>query len=113
VNTALSTHTAAIPASDPEERLIDQWVHGRSSHTKRAYRVAVRDFRAFCSVPLDQVTVGDLQAWADEIASSGLAPASQALRLTAVKSLRPSSGCVRDYRWRKSRGATTTPTTTA
>ncbi len=80
-------NAALTAAEDAETRLIAQWLHGRSPHTQAAYRTAVAAFRAGCAVPLDRVTLGDLQAWADQLAGSGLAAASQALRLTALKSL--------------------------
>jgi integrase/recombinase XerD len=78
---------ALVPADSAEDRFIRQWLHGRSPHTQDAYRAAWRDFRACCAAPLDRVTLGDLQAWADQLARGGLSPASQALRLTALKSL--------------------------
>jgi integrase/recombinase XerD len=85
---ALLAETIAVaPAQDAEARLVAQWLHGRSPHTQAAYRAAVAAFRAVCDAPLDRVTLGDLQAFADVLAASHLAPASQALKLTALKSL--------------------------
>jgi integrase/recombinase XerD len=88
ITTLATEQRAALAAAESaEDRLIAQWLHGRSPHTQDAYRTAWRDFRMFCTAPLDRVTLGDLQAWADQLARGGLSPASQALRLTALKSL--------------------------
>jgi integrase/recombinase XerD len=89
MTTAISSAAPTAPATtaSAEARLIDQWLHGRSPHTQDAYRTALRDFRRQCDAPLDRVTLGDLQAWADQLGASGAQVATQALRLTAVKSL--------------------------
>lgn len=79
--------TTEIAPADRSAELIALWLHGRSPHTQAAYRTAVTAFRVCCPAPLDQVTLGDLQAWADQLAATDLAPASRALRLTALKSL--------------------------
>lgn len=42
---------------------------------------------AFVGKPLVQITVGDLQAWAEQLREEELAPATRAHRLAAVKSL--------------------------
>ncbi len=82
------TTTTTTPApSDPEARLLAQWLHGRSLHTQRAYRAAWDDFRRSCATPLDRVMLADLQDWAGTLAAGRLSPATQALRLTALKSL--------------------------
>lgn len=63
------------------------WVHGKAKNTARAYtREAVR-FAAFVGVPLPEVTLGDVQAYAEELEGRGLAPATRARALAAVKSL--------------------------
>src|SRR5437870_7553427 len=63
------------------------WLHGRSLHTQAAYRSDAERFLAFVAVPLHQVALSDLQRFADELEASGLAPASRARKLAAVKSL--------------------------
>jgi len=65
--------------------VVTLWLHGRSPHTVRAYARDVARFLAFVGVPLQAVTLQDLQAFADSL--SDLAPASQARTLAAVKSL--------------------------
>jgi hypothetical protein len=48
---------ALVAAERAEDRLIAQWLHGRSPHTQAAYRTAWGVFRACCAVPLDRVTL--------------------------------------------------------
>jgi integrase/recombinase XerD len=63
------------------------WLHGRSPHTRRAYRAAVDRFRAFTlDKPFAAVTVANLQDFADSIAGE-LEPSSQSTMLSAVRSL--------------------------
>jgi integrase/recombinase XerD len=67
-----------------EPRLIDLWLHGRSPHTQRAYRADVERFQAFVEKPVAQVTLIDVQGFADSL--TDLAPASCARALSSVKS---------------------------
>jgi len=68
-----------------DDQLLALWLHGRPKHTRRAYLRDARQFRAFVAKPLQAVTLGDVQAFADTLTSR--APASQARVLSAVKSL--------------------------
>jgi integrase/recombinase XerD len=77
---------ALVPQADSDARLLVLWLHGRSPATQRAYRADAEAFLAFAAKPLRAVTLGDLQAYADQLAATQ-APASQARRLAAVKSL--------------------------
>ena len=70
-------------ASDPH--LIEIWLHGRSPHTQRAYRADIARFRAKAGKPFARISLVDLQAFADSLAT--LAPASRYRILSAVKSL--------------------------
>ena len=83
------TGTAAIvetPSdSNRDDHLIRMWIHGKSEHTQRNYRRIVAEFRAFVSKPLRDVTLGDLQDYADSLTEK--APGTQAVTLAAVKSL--------------------------
>lgn len=72
---------AIIPAADSspfvlqvgaDAHLVDLWLHGRSRHTQRAFRADIARFLVGVEKPLVQVTVGDLQAFADSLAQ--LAP---------------------------------------
>src|SRR5690349_295600 len=76
---------ALLAQAQSDAQLIALWLHGRSPGTARAYAGDIRRFLAHCGKPLRAVTLGDVQAFADSLA--GLAPASQARRLAAVKSL--------------------------
>jgi len=68
-----------------DDQLIALWLHGRSIHTQRAYRADVERFRSFLEQPLQAVTLGDLQDFADSL--SALKAASCGRILAAVKSL--------------------------
>jgi integrase/recombinase XerD len=68
-----------------DRELIQVWLHGRSGHTQRAYRADVERFRTSLGKPLADVTLLDLQRFADSLAD--LAPASRYRTLSAVKSL--------------------------
>lgn len=68
-----------------DERLLALWLHGRGPATMRAYESDARAFLAFVSKPLGAVSVGDVQAFGDSFA--GLASATQARKLSAVKSV--------------------------
>jgi integrase/recombinase XerD len=77
---------AALPAqAETDAQLIALWLHGRSPATVRAYRADVSALLARCGRPLRAVTLGDVQAFADRLAS--LAQTSRARKLSAVKSL--------------------------
>jgi integrase/recombinase XerD len=75
----------AQPQARSDVQLIEIWLHGRSSHTRRAYAADVARFRAGAGKPLASVTLADLQTFADGLES--LAPASRYRTLSAVKSL--------------------------
>ena len=79
---------ALIPRqAESDEQLIALWLHGRSEHTQRAYRSDVERFLTFVQLPLRQVTLGDVQAFADELEEQRLQPSSRRRILSAVKSL--------------------------
>lgn len=68
-----------------DDPLIKLWLHGRSSHTQRAYRADVERFRARAGKPLARVTLADLQEFANTLGE--LATASRYRCLSSVKSL--------------------------
>lgn len=85
-NLVLAAPVAVPPSqSDSDEITIGLWLHGRSATTRRAYESDARAFLALSGRPLRQVTVGDVQAYA--VGLTPLAPASQARRVSSVKSL--------------------------
>ncbi len=74
-------------SADDERALLTSWLHGRSPHSTRAYQANIARFLAYVDKPLAAVTLADLQDYADTLVAAGLAPASQARMLAAVKSL--------------------------
>ena len=76
--------SAAPRQAETDEHLVELWLHGRSRHTRRAYRADSERFRTFVAKPLAMVTLGDLQAFADSLAGK---PSSRSRTLAAVKSL--------------------------
>jgi integrase/recombinase XerD len=90
VETALTTTAPAgsgtvLSEADADAQVVAMWLHGRSRHTQRAYASDVRRFTAFIGRPLQQVTLQDVQVFADSLV--GLADNSRARTLAAVKSL--------------------------
>ena len=79
--------TAESRQAQSDDQLIELWIHGRSEHTQRAYRADARRFLDFAGKGLHQVTLGDIQAFADTLEEHGLQPASRNRFLSAVKSL--------------------------
>ena len=85
---ALSRHLEGIPDAPracSDDQLLEIWLHGRSVHTQRAYRADIERFRSGAGKPLRQITLAELQRFADSLRD--LAPASRYRTLTAVKSL--------------------------
>ena len=76
--------TEGICQADTDERLISLWLHGRSPHTTSAYRSDIKRLLDFTGKELRQITLADLQDFADSL--DKLAPASKARTLAAVKS---------------------------
>jgi integrase/recombinase XerD len=77
----------AHPASahpDPDHPLAQLWLHGRPAATRRAYAADLARCLGFVGKPLHQLSLADLQAYQDSLA--GLSSASQARKLSAVKS---------------------------
>lgn len=89
--------TAARPAqvalsmppqqADDDAHLVHLWLFGKSANTRDAYARDVRQFIDFVDVPLQQLRLGDLHAWAQHLEASGLAATSRARKLSSAKSL--------------------------
>ena len=77
--------TALTRQANSDSQAIDLWLHGRGPHSQRAYRADVGRFLVHVGRPLPQVTLGDVQDFADSLL--GLSPASRARTLSAIKSL--------------------------
>jgi site-specific recombinase XerD len=88
MNTALQTASQSplVAQATSDQGMLELWLRKhRNPNTKSAYAGDARVFRAFVSKPLHQVTVDDLEDFADSLV--GLADATQSRRLSAVKSL--------------------------
>jgi site-specific recombinase XerD len=68
-----------------DDQLAKLWLHGRSVHTQRAYRADLERFRSRAGKPFRQITLADLQQFADSL--QDLAAASRYRTLSSVKSL--------------------------
>lgn len=73
--------------ADTDEQVVGLWLHGRGAGTQTAYRADAIRFLSFAAKPLHGITLGDIQAYADHLEQSGLAPASRHRKLAVVKSL--------------------------
>lgn len=68
-----------------DDQCIELWLHGRPALTASAYRADLAAFRRLAPIALHQLTLGDLQRWAESLAA--MSPATQRRKLAAVKSL--------------------------
>lgn len=73
--------------ADTDAQLVELWLHGRSRHTQRAYAADAQRFFDSVEKPLCQVTLGDLQQFADQLNEAALETSSVYRTLSAVKSL--------------------------
>jgi len=89
-DTPLAERAVALRATDggdaeADETLIRLWIDGRSAHTRRAYLADIQSLLATAGKPVAELTLSDLEAWADSLAQ--LAPASRARKIGAIRSL--------------------------
>lgn len=75
----------AIQQTHSDNQLVALWLHGKSEHSRRAYAADVQRLQAALPKPLAEITLGELQAFADSL--SALSPNSRKRTLSAVKSL--------------------------
>src|SRR5438552_13170019 len=73
------------PRASSDDQILEIWLHDRSLHTQRAYRADIERFQVMAGKPFRQVTLSDLQQFADSLGD--LAPASRYRTLSALKSL--------------------------
>lgn len=79
------TQTTTSLAPDAlDDKIIRLWLHGRPERTITAYSRDIVAFRRFANKPIGEVTLGDLQAFADSLSGSS---AYRSRRLSALKSL--------------------------
>lgn len=78
--------TLIVPQATSDEGMVELWLRKhRNPNTHSAYSTDARAFRRFVPKPLCQVTVSDIEDFADSLA--GLADTTRSRRLSAVKSL--------------------------
>ena len=76
-----------VQQANSDEQLIELWLHGRSLHTQRAYQKDITDFFQIAETLLRNITLGQLQSYADALHSKELSPASIKRKLASIKSL--------------------------
>jgi len=60
---------ATVAQATTDDQVVALWLHARSRHTQRAYLADVERFRALAGKQLHQVTLGDVQDFADSLVS--------------------------------------------
>jgi site-specific recombinase XerD len=81
-------HIRRVMASFRDSEIIELWLERQASaHTRGCYRGDVERLLAHIPRPLNQITLGDLQGFAQSLVQAGLAQVSRARTLAAVKSL--------------------------
>lgn len=83
VSAAPFSHAPVQANNDAE--VIRLWLHGRPANTQRAYKREISRFCLSVNKPMAQITLGDIQNYAD--ANSSLKASSVARALAAIKSL--------------------------
>ena len=76
-----------IRQATSDEQVIELWLHGRSPHTQKAYRKDIRNFVHSVNKPFTTITLGDLQNYADNLATEGLKDISCHRILSSIKSM--------------------------
>ena len=78
---------SVLPEGTSDEQLIAMWLHEKADSTQEEYTRDVAQFREYVSVPLQRLTLPDLQAYADELKLLDIKPATISRRLKSIKSL--------------------------
>jgi integrase/recombinase XerD len=86
-NSHLLASAALVTSSPADDRLIDLWLGGKAIRTQRGYRREIARFRRFRPKSLAALTLEDVHDYARQLEMEGLAPATQARALAAIKSL--------------------------
>ena len=80
-----SLETPDEPRASSDDQLLEIWLHGRSLHTRRAYRADIERFQLGAGKAWRQITLSEVQQFADSLGD--LAPASRYRTLSSLKSL--------------------------
>jgi len=83
----VQTSIVIAQQAESDQHLIELWLHGRSKDTQRAYSSDSKRLLDAFAKTLRQITLGDLQQLANELANGGLEPSSVYRTLSAIKSL--------------------------
>ena len=77
--------TALTPKqASNDQQVLAMWLYDKAPGTQRIYRTDIIRFLSFTGKPLNTITIGDIQAFADTLEC---APATKARVLAAIKSL--------------------------
>jgi integrase/recombinase XerD len=85
--TTLSDEQPVVRQADTDEQLVGLWLHGRSRGTQIVYAADSKKFLDQVAKPLHEVTLGDIQKFADDLGRQSLQAATCHRKLSAVKSL--------------------------
>lgn len=81
--------TSNLPSSqspiDADMFFLQQWLHGKSEKTQKAYLADIHKFYTFVEKPLQGVTLADVQSFENSL--SHLKPSSRARTIACVKSV--------------------------
>ncbi|NJR69341.1 MAG: tyrosine-type recombinase/integrase [Synechococcales cyanobacterium CRU_2_2] len=78
----------ALAKVEDDRKLIEMWLHGKSGNTAAAYQKDIEGFQAFVGgKPFQQVTLNDMQDFANALSLKGYAVGTQRRKLNAVRSL--------------------------
>jgi len=78
---------AQLSPVDAESKLVGMWLHKKAPSSVAAYQRYITKFFASVAKPLTQVTLEDLYDFSAQLAREELAPNTQKIYLSAVKSL--------------------------
>lgn len=70
-----------------DDQLIEMWLHDRPSGTQANYRRTIRELKRFVSKPIQQITLEDLQSYANHLTQRNLKDATRRNKINAIKSL--------------------------
>jgi len=82
--------TPSVSVADPTDRLVGEYLAGYTGHTYQAYRRDLSDFLAYCRrVGVHPVSVerAEVAGYLQDLQDRGLAPATVARRLVALRGL--------------------------
>lgn len=85
--TAITPELVHIREQSHDDRILELWLHGRSRHTQRAYRSDVDRFRRWSGKSLAQMTLADLQRYADHLEHTQSSSTTRHRALSSIKSL--------------------------